>query len=539
MVILLLCQILYPADRLLPLVKVDGLTLGWQKKSDAVRQLNTAYDNHLVAIYMGPQDKPVVSPKLSEAKIKVDNTARVAAMSYPWYLRIVPTSLFWAQAPAKDAPSPTLLSGHDTFVEKKLMPECRRDPTNASLSTTDGTLALVKAIAGGQCEKLAVESELKKVHPKLDTPTNVRVPLTVLVPAISDQDALAKKKQVEESVGSGVRLQVADQTVTIPAREFILWLEFSEVEGVLRATVSARKSHDYIDKNVAPKVTVQPGVSQITTQDFTEISRVNGAPGIALDIPGTLQALADVANGAQDSVVVATVQVPAREEYTRTYSATDAGLSALLANYAKDHKGTFGISLIELDGKKRRADFQGDKQFVTASTYKLFVAYSVLKRIDNGQMSWDTEGVCFNKMISNSDNPCSEDFLSRIGLSAVTKEISVIGLKNSTFMKTGGPFTTANDLTLLLGMIAAGQNFSSLGQVRLLAAMKANIYRQGIPAGAAGTVADKVGFLDGLLHDAAIVYSPSGTYVLAVMTDDSSWSTIADLAKQIDSLRAQ
>ena len=69
--------------------------------------------------------------------------------------------------------------------------------------------------------------------------------------------------------------------------------------------------------------------------------------------------------------------------------------------------------------------------------------------------------------------------------------------------------------------------------------MKANVYRQGIPAGANGQVADKVGFMDNLLHDAAIVYSPNGTYVLAVMTEGSSWATIADLARQIDSLRAR
>jgi beta-lactamase class A len=88
-------------------------------------------------------------------------------------------------------------------------------------------------------------------------------------------------------------------------------------------------------------------------------------------------------------------------------------------------------------------------------------------------------------------------------------------------------------------MIESGQNFSPSNRLRLINAMQGNIYRQGIPAGANGTVADKVGFLDKLLHDAAIVYSPNGTYVLAVMTDGSSWSTIADLARQIDTLRAQ
>ena len=50
-------------------------------------------------------------------------------------------------------------------------------------------------------------------------------------------------------------------------------------------------------------------------------------------------------------------------------------------------------------------------------------------------------------------------------------------------------------------------------------------------------MADKVGFLDGLLHDAAIVYSPSGTYVLVIMTDGSSWAEIAALTRKIEELR--
>ena len=41
----------------------------------------------------------------------------------------------------------------------------------------------------------------------------------------------------------------------------------------------------------------------------------------------------------------------------------------------------------------------------------------------------------------------------------------------------------------------------------------------------------------GLLHDAAIVYSPSGTYVLVIMTDGSSWAEIAALTRKIEELR--
>jgi len=101
--------------------------------------------------------------------------------------------------------------------------------------------------------------------------------------------------------------------------------------------------------------------------------------------------------------------------------------------------------------------------------------------------------------------------------------------------------TTPADLALFLAELQTGQILNQQSSRNLLmSAMKRNIYRQGIPAGISGSVvADKVGFLYGLLHDASIVYSPTGTYVLVIMTDGSSWSTIADFASQIEALRTQ
>ena len=57
-----------------------------------------------------------------------------------------------------------------------------------------------------------------------------------------------------------------------------------------------------------------------------------------------------------------------------------------------------------------------------------------------------------------------------------------------------------------------------------------------VPAGTSATVADKVGFLYGYLNDAAIVYHPSGTYVLSVMTDRLSWGKIAEITRKIEGI---
>ena len=142
-------------------------------------------------------------------------------------------------------------------------------------------------------------------------------------------------------------------------------------------------------------------------------------------------------------------------------------------------------------------------------------------------------------MISQSDNPCAENYLKVIGYDVVTKDANDIGFKDTTFAKSGGPYTTANDLARFMVMLDAGQNFSSANRDRFLSALKANVYRKGIPAGTNGTVANKVGFLNGLLHDAAIVYGSNGKYVLAIMTDGSSWNNIAELTKRIEQFRSQ
>lgn len=537
--LLLLIQLLYPWGNLPPNAKVDGLAVGGKSKSEAAAQLNKAYADHKVAIYMGSGKKPVVSPKFSDMDVSVDNTTRLKNAGYPWYMRIIPTSLFWA-GPGKVA-EPTAKFGNKftSYVETKLMQDCKQAPIDATLKAKGSNLEVVPSVTGGSCEKDDVLASIKKVKPSITESTSVRVVREEQAPTIGDDKAKELAEMLNTRLKDGIVLNVLGGPVQLNASDVMSWLDFTPKDATLTAVVNVDRAGDWLNKNVASKVAIAPGVSYIKTLDFTELSRVNGAPGRALDIGITAASIQSVVLGEAISASAATKTVAPSEQYTRTYSASDAGLSALLANYAKDHSGTFGISMIELDGKKRRASFDGDKQFVTASTYKLFVAYSLMKQIDAGKRDWDSNAACFNKMISYSDNACAENFLNSLGLSNVTKDIQAIGLKNSTFMKSGGPFTTANDLTLLLGMIATGQNFSSINQQRLVAAMKANVYRKGIPAGANGTVADKVGFLSGLLHDAAIVYGPNGTYVLAIMTDGSTWGTIADLAKQIDTLHAQ
>ncbi len=532
---LIAVQLLYPADRLLPLQNIDNVAVGAKTRAEAAQTLNGDYSRRTLAVYLGDKPDPVSTPTLDQAGIVVDNTARINAAQYPLWLRFVPASLFWANS-AGSPPAATSSAKTDEFISG-LLKQRQVAPQDATLKANGDKLEVVPAKDGGECDPQTVKQELAAITPSLTKPVTARISMKILKPAVQDDVAKASAEQYMAQVKLGVTLNVSGQNVVLAPADVYSWLDFTPSANKVEVSVSTSKAKDYMDKNIAPKVAVAPSTITITTLDFAEVSRSGGGNGQALDIDKTTAAINAVLHGTGSTAMAATMVVPANISYIRTYSSTDEGLNALFKNYATDHPGTFGISYAELYGDRRFASYQGDKQFVTASTYKLFVAYSVLKRVEAGQMSWDDNQACFNKMISLSDNACAEAFLYSVGLKNVTNDIHSLGLMDSNFTTTGGPFTTADDLVVYLGTLESGTMFSDLSRQRLTNAMLGNVYRQGIPAGASGQVADKVGFMDGLLHDAAIVYGPKGTYVLAVMTDGSSWSAIADLTRQLEQIR--
>ncbi len=216
-------------------------------------------------------------------------------------------------------------------------------------------------------------------------------------------------------------------------------------------------------------------------------------------------------------------------------------LDAYLADLAASHSGDISISLTEIGGQGRSASTTGGESRVSASTYKLFVAYGILDQVESGEMDWDDtvdggrdRATCLTEMISLSDNPCADVFRDELGWRGL-RDIAA---------ETGGPATdfipayartSANDLTAFLTRLETGQlGLSQDSRSRLLGALGSNIFRQGIPSGSAGTVLNKVGFIDGYLNDAAIVRHPQGTYVLSIMSEGSDWEAIASITRQVE-----
>lgn len=216
-------------------------------------------------------------------------------------------------------------------------------------------------------------------------------------------------------------------------------------------------------------------------------------------------------------------------------------LDSYLSQLASSHPGRISISVQEVGGQGRSGSTAGADSFVTASTYKLLVAYSIIREVEAGERSWDDQALgdrslaqCFQDMIAVSDNPCPEKLGPEIGWTKIYSDAAAMGA-SSTGGGEGGIRTNALDLTRFMTNLASGSmSMSGSGHETLRNALAANIHRQGVPAGSAGQVLNKPGFINGNLHDTAIVYHPSGTYVVTILSQGSSWESLASITRSIE-----
>ena len=544
-VVMILVQLAYPWDKLPLYSEIDTIAVGGKSIDQATNELNKQYSDLPLQLYFGDGDRPYRQPTLADVGLKINSANQVKENKYTWWQRLIPTSLWWAHFLNTNVTEPIYQNDFEKtakYIEKEFGKECTIKSRNATIKYSDNRLIVVSATDGGTCKTKEVQQLLKNAKPRIFD-AEIKMSIKPEPAVITDVDAGKFASKLEDRTATGLTIAVFGNAVTVDQSTLLSWLDFEAPDTGLLANINKQRANKFFANRITQKVEKPPGTSYVTTLDFSIISQRTGISGQELNVDATIKAIEDWLIGSKDVVSAQISAVAPNVIYTRKYSATDTGITALITQFAKSHSGSFGVSFIELDGQKRRAVYNDKKLFRTASTYKLFVAYSALKRIESGKWKWSDQihggrnlAKCFDDMIVRSDNECAEQMLYKIGFQEITDEINSIGLSNSSFVNENIE-TTAGDLTTFVGALHAGQLLSKNSTNTLLSAMERNIFRQGIPAGAKGTVADKVGFLEDYLNDSAIVYGSKGTYALTIMTKGSSWGTIAELTRQIEALR--
>lgn len=529
-------QLLLPYDRAFLFSTVDGQSISLKTKDDIVSLLDQRYANARVVT-----KNPDTDVSFREAGIKVDtSTSAQQAVSYPLWQRIIPFSSIYMFFSHQKRSSVDYQELPLSQWAKTVSAACYAPAKDASIAaTSDGSLAVVPSAAGALCETDDLVASLRSTT--LAPVMQVDTRRTILQPKRTDGQVSSQLDSIQRVIDQGVRVTVlGSETVAEPA-EIVSWLTFADGEnGRITLDVDEAKLDGFIQRVQAP-VYVQPGVTTIALLDGRETSRMNGSAGRGIDRAKLVGAIRTQLQSLSNETITAQVtSLPPREDIQRNYTNSTLGLQTLLTDLAAEN-GDMAIAIQELGGQARGLSANGTKQYHPASTYKLFIAYSIIKRIEANQLKWDdqingkTVEACLGTMIIDSDNACAEAFAEQFSWRTIQAELRALGMA-STDLNRAEPVSTVTDQVLFLRKLHDNQLMKPEHKDRLLALMKQQRFRAGVPAGVPYEVADKVGFLSGLLHDSAIVYGPNGGYIISVYSNGGAWGDIADATRRINNL---
>ncbi|HUS25772.1 MAG TPA: serine hydrolase [Nevskiaceae bacterium] len=532
-------QLLYPPSRTLPQTSIGGKSYAYQTKQHIAADI-AALQNQKLHITSGSQTLSY-APKDMGINFAGTKDAEQAT-EYNWRERLVPFSIFFER---RDIPNYGF-----TVDEPKArqfaatLKKYDKAPVDAAVRLEGAKVVVVKQQDGYSYDADHLVKAMKDI--KLTSALHVTLQPKVVQPKITDDVAVAAANSMQQRLQKPLTVQAGGESVIADSATLASW-------AVLVPDAQNQKLHITYDKEkikqwLAPfaQQVYTPGSPRtVTLLDGEVTGEANAADGQALDANATADAI--IAAGiANQPTAAGKIQPVVRAAQTnRTYTRSSKGLQALLNYWDASNAGTWGIVLKDFSGNIS-ASINPNRQFTSASVYKIYIAYVVYTKVDSGEFGMEssagngyTVAGCLDRMVVRSDNGCAHALGDMIGWEANNGMLHAKGFSSTSIVE-GAQITSAQDTTSYLIQLQNGSLLSAGNREAMLYKMGHNIYRYAIPAGSTGMhSANKLGAQGTFNHDVAIVYHPKGTYVLSVFSQGSDHYRIRELARQVAAVMGQ
>ncbi len=247
----------------------------------------------------------------------------------------------------------------------------------------------------------------------------------------------------------------------------------------------------------------------------------------------------------------------------------NSGLKKVVDSSLEGSTADYAVVVINLKSGEEYF-YNEHKKFESASLYKLWIMVTIYKWIEEGKLSLDKvltqdvktlnerfkideetaerkEGTislsvkdALDLMITKSDNYAALLLTLTIRLSQVQEFLNDYGFNDS---KVGGadslPITTASDMAIFFNKLYKGEFSTPQNTREMISLLKRQVLNEKLPKNLPlnTPIAHKTGELNGFSHDAGIVYSPNGEYIIVVLSDSENPKganeRIADLSKNV------
>lgn len=232
-------------------------------------------------------------------------------------------------------------------------------------------------------------------------------------------------------------------------------------------------------------------------------------------------------------------------------------------------EGTKGEYAVAIKNLKTGEEFylNENKSFESGSLYKLWVMAETFRKVESNELMLEdvlsgsiqelnrifeidpanaelTEGgitmtvaQALNQMITISHNYAAMLLTQKNKVSTIKDWIDLHDFENSSVG--GDPSTTAKDMLVFFDRLQKGELANQENTTKMLDLLKKQKLNKKLPADLPGSldIAHKTGELGLFSHDAGIVYTPKGDYIIAVLsksdTPAAAEKRIADISKAV------
>lgn len=532
-------QLAYPQSRALPQTKIGGKSYNYQSKAQIAADIAYMHQQKM-HIISGPHILEHTPKELGITFAGAEDAKQ--ATSYGWRERLIPFSLMFER---REIPHYSFTV--DEAKAKRFaatLKQYDKAPVDAAVRLEGTKAEVIKQQNGFVYDVDRLVPAIKSFE--LANSMSVILEPKVVQPSITNQAAAETAASLQQRLQVPIALNAVGKSITADPALLASWT-------VLTSDAENKKLHISYDREkikqwlatFAPQV-YNPGTPRtVTMLDGVVTSGANAADGWALNIDATADAVMAAAAANQPTVDGKMSPVIRSAQTVRNYSRSSQGLQALFNYWDESNAGTWGIMLKDFSGTIS-ASINPSRQFTSASVYKLYIAYVVYAKVDNGEFGMgsptsngNTVAGCLDIMIVRSDNACAHALGDMIGWSANDGMLHAKGF-GLTSITQGNQLTTAQDTTAFLMQLQGGSLVSAGNRDALLYKMGHNIYRYAIPAGSSGMHSvNKLGVRGAYSHDVAIVYHPKGAYTLSVLSYGSSHARIRELARQVTAVMSQ
>lgn len=230
-----------------------------------------------------------------------------------------------------------------------------------------------------------------------------------------------------------------------------------------------------------------------------------------------------------------------------------ATLATVIQNVLKSAQGSYGVAISNLQSKETFY-LNEHNFFETGSLYKLWVMATTYQQIQQRKLTEDqilsenantlnqefnidpqsaeqtagnitlTVSDALDQMITISDNYSALLLSSKITLAAIEDFLKTNGFFESKVSNDQLPVSTPLDISRFLEKLYKGELANKKYTQKMLTLLKNQQLRKGLPKDLPSyiEVANKTGEIDSFKHDAGIVYTATGDYIVVIMSDSDS-----------------